>query len=252
MTKTKHDWTMLDPKIDRLRAQGLNDTQIARELGLGRQTLVDHLRHRATAGTPTEYPGTPEHHGTLEAHPGIPEHQGTLEGHPGTQAHSGTLEAHQEVIEDIQESVPDAPHIGDAAVDQGTLEHLSTPEVHPELSPTHSGVPIAHPGVPARQEMAASIPMGHPSTPTAEDWELWTVIKARWSEVEKLLADRQALLGTPRGTPGHTRKKTYVFDERHIALIDRYAEGHRLELKDVLYQALEEFFQRRGCGEEAS
>ena len=226
MTKTKYDWTMLDPKIDRLKAQGLNDTQIARELGLGRQTLVDHLRHRATAGTPTEYPGTPEHHGTLEAH--------------------------QEVIEDIQESVPDAPHIGDEAVDQGTLEHLSTPEVHPELSPTHSGVPIAHPGVPARQEMAASIPMGHPSTPTEEDWELWTVIKARWSEVEKLLADRQALLGTPRGTPGHTRKKTYVFDERHIALIDRYAEGHRLELKDVLYQALEEFFQRRGCGEETS
>jgi hypothetical protein len=61
-----------------------------------------------------------------------------------------------------------------------------------------------------------------------------------------MLADRQALLSTPLGTPGNTQKKTYVFDVRHIALIDRYAQEHRLDLKDVMFQALEEFFQRRG------
>jgi hypothetical protein len=38
-------------------------------------------------------------------------------------------------------------------------------------------------------------------------------------------------------------------DVRHIALIDQYAEAHQLELSDVVYQALEEFFQRRGDGE---
>jgi hypothetical protein len=88
--------------------------------------------------------------------------------------------------------------------------------------------------------------MVHPGTPTEEDWELWTTIKARWLEVEKMLADRQALLSTPPGTPGHTQKKTYVFDVRHVALIDRYAQEHRLDLKDVVYAMCEEFFQRRG------
>jgi hypothetical protein len=49
-----------------------------------------------------------------------------------------------------------------------------------------------------------------------------------------------------RFAPGHTQKKTYVFDVRHVGLIDRYAQDHQLDLKDVLYQALEEFFHRRG------
>ena len=61
-----------------------------------------------------------------------------------------------------------------------------------------------------------------------------------------MLADRQALLSTPLGTPGNTQKKTYVFDVRHIALIDRYAQDHRLDLKDVIYSAFQEFFERRG------
>jgi N-acyl-D-aspartate/D-glutamate deacylase len=75
---------------------------------------------------------------------------------------------------------------------------------------------------------------------------LWAAIKARWSEVEKLLADRQAVLGTLTGTPGNTRKKTYVFNTQHITLIDRYAQEHRLDLKDVIYTMCQEFFQRRG------
>lgn len=60
MAKAKHDWSKLDPLIDDLRAQGWNDTQIAKDLSIGRQTLVDHLRARE-AGTPTEHQGTPEH-----------------------------------------------------------------------------------------------------------------------------------------------------------------------------------------------
>jgi hypothetical protein len=65
-----------------------------------------------------------------------------------------------------------------------------------------------------------------------------------------MLADRQAVLSTPLGPPGNTQKKTYAFDVRHVLLIDRYAQEHRLDLKDVLYQALEEFFQRRGYAAE--
>ena len=98
---------------------------------------------------------------------------------------------------------------------------------------------MAHSGVPARQELGGSPLTVHPGTPTAEDWELWAAIKARWLEVEKLLADRQALGGTLTGTPGHTQKKTYVFDVRHIALVDRYAREHRLDLKEVMFLAFE-------------
>jgi hypothetical protein len=59
-----------------------------------------------------------------------------------------------------------------------------------------------------------------------------------------MLADRQVRLSTP-STPGHTQKKTYVFDVRHIALIEAYTQDHRLELKDVIYAICEEFFGRK-------
>jgi len=211
MAKAKHDWAKLDPAIDQRRAQGWNDTQIAKDLRIGRQTLVDHLRSRA--------PDTPA-------------------AHPSTPVHQGTLEEHQEVIEEVHQSVPDAPHLSADEVP------LSTPIVHPEVSPDDSST--VHPGVPARQEPLISTPMAHPGTPSEEDWELWTAIKARWREVEKMLADRQAMISTPRGTPRNTQKKTYVFDVQHIALIDRYAQAHRLELKDVIYAMCQEFFQQRG------
>jgi len=90
------------------------------------------------------------------------------------------------------------------------------------------------------------VPAVHPGTPTADDWELWSTIKARWLEVEKMIAERQVSLSTPLGTPGITTKKTYVFDVRHIALIELYAEDHRLDLKDVIYAMCQEFFQQRG------
>jgi hypothetical protein len=91
--------------------------------------------------------------------------------------------------------------------------------------------------------------MVHPGTPTADDWELWNIIKARWLEVEKMLAERHMLSSTLTGTPEDTQKKTYVFAVRHIALIDTYAQAHRLDLKDVIYAMCEEYFQRRGYPE---
>ena len=67
-----------------------------------------------------------------------------------------------------------------------------------------------------------------------------------------MLADRKAMPSTPLGTPGHTQKKTYVFDVQHIALIDRYARENRLEPKDVMYTMCQEFFERRGYFDERS
>jgi hypothetical protein len=180
-------------------------------------------------------------HGTPE-YPSTPERTEVVPEEEYTQEHQGTLEGHQEVMEDVSQSVPDAPHIGIEGTYQGSPEHPSTPIVHQEVRP---GDPtMVYPSVPARQEPLVSTPMVHPSTPTAEDWELWTTIKARWLEVEKMLADRQALLSTP-STPGNTQKKTYVFDVRHVDLIEAYAQASRIELKDVIYMMCEEFFQRR-------
>jgi hypothetical protein len=262
---SKHDYAALFEEYDRRIAGGESPKEIrtsfeSRGVNWGtfqnRRTQAKKA-HRSTPEehqeTPTAHPSTPEEPELWAAHQGTPEHSGVppeyfdlpeME-HPSTPEpteppeHHGTLEGHQEVMEDVSESVPDAPHIST----ESAPEHPSTPIVHPEVSAEDST--LAHPGVPARQEHHISTPMVHPGTPTEEDWELWTTIKARWLEVEKVLADRQALMSTP-STPGHTQKKTYVFDSQHIALIDRYAQDHRLDLKDVLYQALEEFFHQRG------
>jgi hypothetical protein len=137
MAKAKHNWAKLDPHIDNLKAQGWTETQIAKELNIGRQTLVDHLRSRASV------------------HLGIPETTEVIEVSQDIPGHPGTLEGYQEVIEDLQESVPEVAHLV-------------------------------------------------------------------------------------------TETNTYVFDMRHVALMDRYAQEHHLDLKEVMFLALEEFFQRRG------
>jgi hypothetical protein len=90
--------------------------------------------------------------------------------------------------------------------------------------------------------------MVHPGTPTDEDWQLWAIVKTRWTEIEKMLADwqtRHTLLSTPSGTPRHTMKKTYVVDRLYVELIDRYAQEQGVELKDVVNLAFQEFFERR-------
>jgi hypothetical protein len=115
MAKAKHDWSTLDPLINNLKAQGWNDTQIAKDLRIGRQTLVDHLRSRD---------------------PGIPEVQHTRE-------HQGTLEGHQEVMEDIQQSVPEAPRISTDA-EQSADELFDEQDVEaqrPVQTPVHDSAP---------------------------------------------------------------------------------------------------------------
>jgi hypothetical protein len=245
-TKIRHDWSKIDPLIDNLKSKGWNDTAIARDLGIGRQTLVDHLRTREP-GTPRVHQGTPEHSGVPQEHQESFEsaHLSTPE-HTGQSEHQGTLEGHQEVMEDISQSVPDAPHISTEAGYDDISEHPSTPVVHPEVSLDDST--MAHSGVPARQEHLISTPMVHPGTPTAEDWQLWAVVKTRWTEIEKMLEDwqtRHTLLSTPSGTPRHTMKKTYVVDHLYVELIDRYAQEQGVELKDVVNLAFHEFFERR-------
>jgi hypothetical protein len=91
-----------------------------------------------------------------------------------------------------------------------------------------------------------STPPVPPESPTDEDAQLWTTIRARWPEVEHMLAARQALLSTPQETPGHTQQQTYVFDSRHIALIEGYARAHGFKPQEVIYAMCEEFFRQHG------
>jgi hypothetical protein len=250
--RTEREWKEPDRRYDTMKRQtGWDTSHIAKEIGLSRQTLVDRLRLRLKQGSlPADvnpWADTPPVHPSVPEPPAIPElvHQSTPE-RTEPSVHPGTLEGHQEVIEDISESVPDAPHISSEGADQGTAVHLSTPIVHPEVSPDDSA--LAHPGVPARQAPGISTPMVHPGTPTEEDWLLWTAMKGRWIEIEKMLADwqsRRTLLRTPIGTPRHTMKKTYVVDRLYVELIDRYAQAQGVELKDVVNLAFREFFERR-------
>jgi hypothetical protein len=259
------DWQ----RFDELKAQGLSILRISEVMDIPRTTLGPRAKERekehqstpeAHHDTPKAHPRTPEEPELSEVHPGTPEptdvspekqytqeHLDTLPDADPTEVHHGTLEGHQEVMEDISQSVPDAPHIGTEEPYQSTPEHPSTPEGHSELSPSHSSV--VHSGVPARQEWPAEVPAVHPGTPTAEDWELWHTIKSQWGEVEKMLSERhtrQALLNTPAGTPRHTVKKTYVVDTFYVDLIDRYAKEHSLDLKDVLNFAFHRFFEQEG------
>ena len=93
------------------------------------------------------------------------------------------------------------------------------------------------------QSPAPSTPPASPNPSTDQDWQLWTTSKAPGPEVEQLLADRHAMWGTPQEPPRPTQSTTYVFDSRHIALIEGYARAHGMEPKEVIYAMCEEFFQ---------
>jgi hypothetical protein len=243
-TPPKHDYPALIAEYEQRLAGGESKKAIEADFnsrGIHPHTFQNNRTqwHKAQRSTPertevsTEEQYTQEHHGTLpDADP--------------TEVHLGTLEGHQEVMADVYHSVPEAPRLGIEEPARSTLEPPSTPIVHPEVSPDDST--MAHSGVPARQDDLSSTPMVHPSTPSAEDWRLWEVMKTRWEDVEKMLADwqtRHTLLRTPRGTPRHTIKKTYVVDSLYIELIDRYAQEQGVELKDVVNLAFHEFFERR-------
>jgi hypothetical protein len=228
--RTEHEWVDLDARYDVMKRQtGWDTAHMADALGVKRQTLRDRLKTRIKLGALPD-----------DVNPWLGEAEGTPEVHQSTPVHQGTLEEYQEVMEEVHHSVPDAPHLGAPEV------HPSTPEVHQMMSPTD--LSMAHSGVPARQEQGISTPIVHPGTPTEEDWMLWSTIKGRWTEVEKMLADwesRRTLLGTPSGTPRHTMKKTYVVDSAYVELIDQYARSQGVEIKDVVNLAFHEFFERR-------
>jgi hypothetical protein len=240
-SKPKHDYPALIEEYDQRLANG----ESAQAIKATFESRGIHVRTFLNQRSQIKkvHQRTPEHTERLPEEQYTQKHLGTLPDADPTEVHPGTLEGHQEVMEDIYQSVPDVPHISTDEVHQGTSEHPSTPEVHPEVSPDDSS--MAHSGVPARQDPLISTPMVHPDTPSEEDWELWTTIKAMWPRVEKMLSDQQVLLGIPLGTPRQTQKKTYVFDVQHIALIDEYARVHRLDLKDVIYTMCNEFFERR-------
>jgi hypothetical protein len=253
-TPPKHDYPVLIAEYEQRLAGGESKKSIEADFdsrGIHPRTFQNNRTqwHKAHRSTPNEpelwrvHPDTPAHTVIPPEEQHTQTHSTTLLDADPTEGHPGTLEGHQEVMADVYQSVPEAPRLGIEEPSQSTLEHPSTPIVHPEVSPDDSS--IAHSGVPARQDHRISTPMVHPGTPSGEDWELWTTIKAMWPRVEKMLSDQQILLGTPMGTPRQTQKKTYVFDVQHIALIDEYARVHRLELKDVIYTMCQEFFERR-------
>src|SRR5918999_4834678 len=138
MAKAKHNWAELDPRIDTLKGQGWTDTQIAKELNIDRQTLVDHLRSRESV-----HLGTPETTEVIEVPQETPEHPGTLEGYP-------------EVLEEIQHSVPEVARL------ITDVEHPSTPEVHSEVSVEDSST--AHSGVPVRLGQTVGTPTVYQGT----------------------------------------------------------------------------------------
>jgi hypothetical protein len=126
------DWA----QYDQLKAQGLSDRGIARQWGIPWSTF-QRERQRYTAA------------------------------HPDTPAHQGTLEGHQEVMEEIEESLPDAPHISTA-----DDVPLSTPEVHPDVSEAQPDTPALP--VQRAVQRAVQITALPPIPPSkATRWNLW-------------------------------------------------------------------------------
>jgi hypothetical protein len=181
-TPSKHDYPSLFAEYDRRLASGESPKEIratfeSRGIVWGtfqnRRTQAKKVHH----STPQEHQDTPEAHlstpdepGLWLVHSGTPEHTEISPDEQYTQVHSdtppdpnhtevhpGTLEAHQEVMEDVSQSVPDAPYIGIEGAYQGLPEHPSTPIVHPEVSLPHST--MVHSGAPARQEHLISTPI---------------------------------------------------------------------------------------------
>jgi lambda repressor-like predicted transcriptional regulator len=172
-TRIKPNWKVLDSLLPMLEKEGWSHTQIAEDWGISPATLEKHLTQEATM-PPPRYINW-EHFDALKAqglsmpriseamaipkrtledrlrqrrkeHQGTPDrHQGTPEEHPSTPEHPGTLEGHQEVMEDVSQSVPDAPHIGTDAEQsavQSIAELFDEHDVEVHVSVQAPGQPI--------------------------------------------------------------------------------------------------------------
>jgi hypothetical protein len=145
------DWQ----RYDELKGQGVADREIARQWGIPWGTF-----HR--------------------------EKQRYTAAHPGTPAHQGTLEGHQEVMEEIEESLPDAPHISTA--DEA---HLSTPEVHPDVSEAQPDTPALS----VQRAVQGAVHMHRTSAdPLAVHSAVQSTVQALQGDVEALKAQMSALV----------------------------------------------------------
>ena len=140
------DWT----HYDTLKAQGLSDREIARQWGIPWSTF-QRERQRYTAA------------------------------HPDTPAHQGTLEGHQEVMEEIEESLPDAPHISPA-----DDVPLSTPEVHPDVSEAQPDTPA----LPVQRAVQGAVQMHQNS---AEPLAVQRAVQTLRGDMDALKAQLSAL-----------------------------------------------------------
>jgi predicted transcriptional regulator len=105
-----YDWKTLDPLVDQDIAQGMTLQDIATKYGIKRPALSMYLRSRKAQGTPTAHQGTPDtRQVTEEEHHRTPERTELSPDEQYTQEHHGTLEEYREVIEEVYQSVPDAP-----------------------------------------------------------------------------------------------------------------------------------------------
>jgi hypothetical protein len=144
------DWT----SYDTLKTQGLSDREIARQWGIP-WTTFRRERQRYTV-----------------THPSTPEHPGTLEGH-------------QEVMEEIEASLPEAPHISPA-----DDVPLSTPEVHPEVSEAHADAPALS----VQSAVQGAVQMHRTSAePVAVHSAVQSTVQTLQGDVEALKAQMSAL-----------------------------------------------------------
>jgi hypothetical protein len=91
--------------------------------------------------------------------------------------------------------------------------------------PSPAGTPGRHTIAELLRARDPGAPAAPPETPAAEDWQLWTTMKARWPEVEQMLADRHAPLSLPPEAPGHTkggRMRAQEIREELITMLEHY------------------------------
>jgi hypothetical protein len=197
MAQFKHHWRTLDPKIDRLKQDGLNASAIARELKIDRRTLTDH-RHdlRRDAGT-SQVPATvkrqvPRRYSQGTQPPDLDTLTATLMPH--------LLDALKPAVESwLAEQVPpQVPGQVPSQVPSKVLDKVPGPNAVEYLQGT-SG----YPPDPQRKDQF------HWHLPAGELWELRAV--AEGLQVDKSLLLRKlwrAFMRTPEAQAGLERYRT--------------------------------------------
>jgi hypothetical protein len=165
-TRTKPNWKVLDLLLPMLEKEGWSHAQITDDWGISLATLEGHLTQEGSMSAPLKhnYPALFEEYdqrlasgespkeiratfesrgvnwGTYQnrrrqakkAQQSTPERTEIPPDEQHTPEHPGTLEAHQEVMEDVAQSVPDAPHIGtdaDQSAEQSAAELFDEQDV---------------------------------------------------------------------------------------------------------------------------